>query len=153
MNLTCQFSNGKHRAAVWLQLQENFDYDSLLDYFKSYLPRNQHPLLHNHALSRPLPFVSTYICKYLGQQSSWILCDYSGLVKLTQHVTCLCPKHLYAMRHLLPDLLTELSCGCLKQSPPQSCEWICKQNTLLCPCSHSTAQMHGCPVHSACLED
>ena len=48
-----------------IQLKEKFDHVSLLDFYRSYLPRDKYPLLHNHALFMSSLFGSTYICEQL----------------------------------------------------------------------------------------
>ncbi|XP_041419118.1 general transcription factor II-I repeat domain-containing protein 2-like [Xenopus laevis] len=47
------------------QLKEKFDHVSLLDFYRSYLPRDKYPSLHNHALFMSSLFGSTYICEQL----------------------------------------------------------------------------------------
>ena len=47
-----------------IQLKEKFDRVSLLDFCRSYLPRDKYPLLHKHALFMSL-FGSSYICEEL----------------------------------------------------------------------------------------
>ncbi|XP_041442018.1 general transcription factor II-I repeat domain-containing protein 2-like [Xenopus laevis] len=47
------------------QLKEKFDHVSLLDFYRSYLPRDKYPSLHNHALFLSSLFGSTYICEQL----------------------------------------------------------------------------------------
>ena len=44
-----------------IRLKEKFDRVSLLDFYRSYLPRDKYPLLHNHALFMSKLFGSTYI--------------------------------------------------------------------------------------------
>ena len=48
-----------------IQLKEKFDHVSLLDFYRSYLPRDNYPVLYNHALFMPSLFGSTYICVQL----------------------------------------------------------------------------------------
>ena len=48
-----------------VQLKEEFDHVSLLDFYRYYLPKDKYPLLHNHALFMSSLFGHTYICKQL----------------------------------------------------------------------------------------
>ena len=48
-----------------IQLKEEFDCVSLLDFYRLYLPRDKYPLLHNHALFISSLCGSTYICEQL----------------------------------------------------------------------------------------
>ena len=48
-----------------IQIRENFDGVSSLDFYRSCLPRDKYPLLHNHALPVSSLFGSTDICEQL----------------------------------------------------------------------------------------
>ena len=55
-----------------IQLKEKFDPVSSLDFYRSYLPRDKYPLLHNPILVMSSLFGSTYICKQLFSRMKWI---------------------------------------------------------------------------------
>ena len=48
-----------------VQLKEEFDHVSLLDFYRYYLPKDKYPLLHNNAIFMSSLFDTTYICEQL----------------------------------------------------------------------------------------